>query len=269
MAEERQVADKIQDFMADEFIPEAEGSADDFLFIEDDGVIQASSESQTALPEPGSILQEPKRSGRSYFFEEELPGQGEGYLLPADERMGKINGTRYSEVRVRKEGQSCPFLLDGVRLENPDRLYPLRNRQQTGLKDGRRQGSCASVQDRDFPALKLELDAGEAKNMQDCQEMLQGLNPARSKDQAGAVQGLNHPGIDLNLQPAQVHPSKKEPAIRGGFDGQAGQFSRVNPHAGKGNGPLNRPLLDHFGASILQIGTFPKAPTLGERASVW
>ena len=56
VAEERQVADKIQDFVADEFILEAEGSADDFLFIEDDGVIQASTESQSELPEPGGIL---------------------------------------------------------------------------------------------------------------------------------------------------------------------------------------------------------------------
>jgi hypothetical protein len=104
MAEERQVTDKIEDFMADEFVPETEGSADDFLFIEDHGVVQASPESQAELAELGGVLQEPERSGGSDLLKEELPGQGDGYLLPADERMGKINSIGHSEIRVREEG---------------------------------------------------------------------------------------------------------------------------------------------------------------------
>ena len=158
--------------MTDEFVLKAEGSADDFLFIEYYGIIQASPESQAALPELGGILQEPERSGGSDLFEEELSGQGDGHLLSADERMGKINGIRYSEVRVREERQAGPLLLDGMRLENPYRFSSPGDRPQTGLQNGLSQRSRASVQDGDFLALELELDAVEAKNIQDRQEML-------------------------------------------------------------------------------------------------
>src|SRR4030042_150291 len=100
MAEERQVADKIKDFVTDKFIPVAEGSADDFLFIEDHGIIYISPLSQAPPPELGDVLQEPERSGGSDLFKKEPPGQGDGDLLSADERMGKINGIGHSEVRV-------------------------------------------------------------------------------------------------------------------------------------------------------------------------
>jgi hypothetical protein len=219
MAKKRQVADKIKDLMADEFIPVAEGSADDFLFIEDHDVIQVSSESKAAPPELDGILQEPERSGGGDFFKKDFSSQEEGNLLAADERMGEINRIGHSEFRVREEGQAGPFFFEGVRFDDPDRLGWLGNRPLSRMKDGLNQGSRASVQDGDFTTLELELDAVETKNIQDRKEMLQSLNPARIKDKAGTIQGLDLTGIDLNFPAAQVNPPEKNLSPRGGIYG--------------------------------------------------
>lgn len=86
-----------------------------------------------------------------------------------------------------------------MRLEDPDCLSCLGDRPQAGLQNGLSQGSRAPIQDGDFPAPELELDAVESKNIKDSQEMFQSLNAARVKDQAGAVQGIDFSRIDLNL----------------------------------------------------------------------
>jgi hypothetical protein len=136
MSEESQVADKIKDFMADEFVLEAEGPADGFLFIKNNGVVQAPPPSQAALAELGNILQKAKRSGRRDLLKKNPLSQAKGNLLPADERMGKINDIGHPEVRVRGEGQAGPFVLDFIRLDNANRANRLGDWLHAGFQDG-------------------------------------------------------------------------------------------------------------------------------------
>jgi len=120
MAEKRQVADEIQDLVADKFVLETEGPADDFLVIKDDRIVQASPEGQAALPEVRYIPQEPESPGGSNLFEKNLSGQSERNLLPADERMGKINGIGQAKIRVGRKRQAGLSVLNSVRLDNPN-----------------------------------------------------------------------------------------------------------------------------------------------------
>jgi len=213
MAEESQVADKIKGFMADKFVPEAQGSADDFLFVEDHSIVQRSPESQVALAELGNVLQEAERPGRSDLLEEELSGQRNGDLLPADDRMGKINGVGHSEIRVGGEGYAGPFVLDCVRLDDTNRPNRLGDRPEPGLQDGLSQGSRASVQSGDFCTMEFKFNAIDAQNIEDCQEVLQGQDAARSKDEDGAIEGVDSSGIDFNFEAAQVHPPEKNGSL--------------------------------------------------------
>ncbi len=244
--EERQVTDEVQDFMADEFVSEAKLAADDPLFIQDNGVVQASPQGQAALSQFGRVLEEPERPGGGDLLAEKLSGQGDGHILPADERMGEIDGVGYPEIRVRREGEAGSLLFERVRLENPDGLNGLGDRPQARLQNVLNPRGRAPIQYGDFLPKELDLNADEPEDMKHRKEMLEGLDAAGVEEEAGAIQALHLPGIDLHFPAAQVHPPEEDFSLRGGLKGQADLLSRMNPDAREGDGPPDRPFLNHL-----------------------
>ena len=87
IADEREVADRVENLVADEFVFESERVVEHAGFAEHDRVIERAAERQTVLPQHFDVLQERERSRRRDLFDEALFGDSERSRLMTQQRM--------------------------------------------------------------------------------------------------------------------------------------------------------------------------------------
>src|SRR5215212_7705623 len=87
VAHEREVADSIEDLVADELVLEAERVVEDAGLAEDDGVVERAAERQAVLSQHLDILEERKRARRRKFLDERLFGDAQRARLMPQQRM--------------------------------------------------------------------------------------------------------------------------------------------------------------------------------------
>ena len=102
-AEQRQVADRVENLVADAFVFEAQrvqhaGVADD------DGVLERAAQRQPLLAHPLHFLQEAEGAGRGDVVGEALLGDPGGARLVAQQRVVEADGVADLEVIRRVDG---------------------------------------------------------------------------------------------------------------------------------------------------------------------
>ncbi len=86
MADQREIADDIQDLVPDEFVLEPERIQDAGL-AQHDGVFERAAERQSTLAQHLDFLQEAERAGRRDFIDEDRFVEIDRLLLMAQQRM--------------------------------------------------------------------------------------------------------------------------------------------------------------------------------------
>ena len=93
-AEEREVADEVQDLVPDELVAEAQGPRKDSRVVEDDRVLQASSAGEAPRAHRLDFPGEAERAGRRDPRGELLRPEREGQLLAADDGVRESRSRR-------------------------------------------------------------------------------------------------------------------------------------------------------------------------------
>ena len=98
MPDQRQVANHVQDLVADELVLEPERVVQNPGFPEDDGVVERAAKGQAALPEHLDLFQEAERPGWSNLFDEAVLGDSHRPRLMTQQRMVEADAVSDLEV---------------------------------------------------------------------------------------------------------------------------------------------------------------------------
>ena len=120
MADERQVADHVEDLVADELVLEAQGVVEDAGLAEHDRVVERAAEREPALAQHLHFLQEAERPRRRDLLDERLVGDPHRPGLMPEERV--IEADAVGDLEVIRRIERDPL----VPLRQRDRAETLR-----------------------------------------------------------------------------------------------------------------------------------------------
>jgi NCAIR mutase (PurE)-related protein len=260
-AEKRQVADEVEKFVPHELVRESERTVDDFFVVEDQSVGQAAPEGQPPTPELGNVLQEAESARRRDLLEKSPAGEAEGARLGPDGRVGELNTIAQAEIVVGKDGEAAVAVLEEERPNDAHGLSLLGQAFRPRLDERPGQRLGAAVENGDFTAIELDVQAVDAQNGEDREEVLDCLDGRVAGKERRAAAGVDFSRVERYVQPAQVRPSEHD--FPGGrrFESQAHHRSRVNADAGERDRTSDGPLFDHLNIQYIPAPAPPvKSP---------
>ena len=155
-AEKRDIADQVQDLVADELVLEAQARfIHDTVFGQNHGVVQCPAFSEASGPQGFDFVQKSKRASRCNILLKSRGGAGIGVGLGLDQWMIVVNGVRDLRGGRRLDSDSA------CSINNLNGLRDFHIRLATGLGDhaGRtnqsHEGARAAIQHGDFPCICL------------------------------------------------------------------------------------------------------------------
>src|SRR5947207_5310171 len=175
-ADEREVAEEVEDLVADELVAEAEVAADHSFVVEHDAVLDRAAARETGGAHLLDVAQETERTGRGNLLEEAVVIEVELQRLPSDHGMAEIDLVLENQAICR--GNADAF----VAFDDLDRLLDLEDRDlraegaDAGCVDEVHERERAAVDDRDFGTIDLDVDVGDAAGHDRRQEMLDGAD---------------------------------------------------------------------------------------------
>src|SRR2546427_3092499 len=125
MADEREVADGVENLVADELVLEPQRVVEPTRFAQHDGVLERAAERQTVLAQHLDVLEERERARRRDLLHERGLGDTDGPRLMAEQRMVVADAVGDLEVIRRVERNPFVAARDGDRtddLQVPARL---------------------------------------------------------------------------------------------------------------------------------------------------
>jgi hypothetical protein len=114
-AEERQVADEVQQLVPYKLVGKPERTVDDFLIVQDQRVGRAAAERQSLTPELGNVFQEAEGARRRDLLEKSPTGEAEGARLGPNSRVRKLDTIAQPEIVVGKDGEAGVAILEEER----------------------------------------------------------------------------------------------------------------------------------------------------------
>ena len=195
-AEEVEVADGIQQFVAHEFVVKAQALfVQNAVVIHDDGVIQSAAEGQAVALQVFNVAQKAESAGAADFADVAAAGEVEAGLVVAVAEDGVVEVDGEIEAAAGKGRESRPFVafayfygfedldeaLGGVLLADARLLQEID------------EGRSAAVHDGDFWRVQLDDDVINADTGERRHEMLNGGDAhAAVIDERGAELGVAH-----------------------------------------------------------------------------
>ena len=111
-AEKEEVADEVEDLVADEFVREPERAVDELLVVQDERVREGAAEGQAAAMELGDVLEEAEGPGRGDLRTEGLRRHADVERLGPDGRMIEFDEIGDPQAVVGDGFDGGPALLD-------------------------------------------------------------------------------------------------------------------------------------------------------------
>src|SRR5512143_412062 len=183
-SEKGKVTDEVKDLVAHELVTETQGSRDDALVIQHDGVVEVSAASEAARPHRLDVAGDPEGPGGSDPGRVLLGTHRQGQRLPTDDRMREIDLVGDRQARpVRREDDAAVAARDLDAPVNHDRPHAgVLSLEAGGVKEADERESRA-VQDRDFRSVDLDRAVVEALAGGGGEQVLDGAdrNPARGQ----------------------------------------------------------------------------------------
>ena len=128
IADQREIADGVEDLVADELVLEAERVVQDAGLAEHDRVVERAAERQAVLPQHLDVLEERERARRRDFLDERFFGDPQRPRLMPQERVIVADAVGDLEV---------------IRRIERDALVAARDRRSAGRSSGTSAGACS------------------------------------------------------------------------------------------------------------------------------
>ena len=172
VAEERQVADRVEDLVAHELVLEAQLVVEDAGLADHDRVLEAAAERQAALAQELHLAQEAEGARRCDLLGEAARRHPQRERLVPQQRVVEADRVADLEVLARDEPRALGAVnhLDG--LLDPQQLARHRERPQPRLVQQDHEGRRAAVEHRDFRAVHLDAHVVDAEARERRQQVL-------------------------------------------------------------------------------------------------
>jgi hypothetical protein len=187
---EGEVADKVEDFMADELVGEAERSVEDAFVSEDDGGGIRDAADEAHVAEHGLVFAEAEGAGRG-----DEVGVGSGFEIAGEciaaDGWGKVDGIVDGVAGARVDADELVAVggaftdFDG--LEDADVLALAALALEAVSEDGDDVGEGAAIEDGDFEIVNLDDDIVDAEADEGGEKVLGGLNEYALAHEGGGV----------------------------------------------------------------------------------
>ena len=217
-SQEGQVADEIEDLVADELvgIPEAvEGPP----LAQHDRVVEGAAAGQAVLPHEPHVLQEAVRAGRREFIRERRLRRHPGPLLAADGGVLVVQGVGDGKRRRRDDLEPAAVVTDPDRIGDHHGAPRRRLLRAPGRGQQRHERARASVEGRDLSPLDLDLEIVDAETGGGGEQVLHRLDaravPSDRRRVVGVAHALGRGGNSLGMtmlteDDARVRRSRSE-----------------------------------------------------------
>ena len=249
MPDEREVADHVEDLVADELVLEPQRVVEETGLAEDDGVVERAAQRQPLLAELLDLLQEAERPRRRDLLGEGLLGHVLGPRLVPQQRVVEADAVGHLEVVGRVDGDALVAVGERDRprhLQKPPRRLEGPDARLVDQVDER---GGAAVHDRHLGLVQLDADVVDAETDEGRQQMLDRPDRRRVLGERGGVADAGYPIRDGgNLQAVEIEPLETDAVVGGGgLEPKHDLPPRVETDAGARNRPAECPLGRHSG----------------------
>lgn len=221
-AQDSQIADEIQHLVPYEFIliPQAV-VIDNPEVINDDGIVEGASLSQTVFPQCLDVLQEPEGSSTADLIDELFARKAQLVGLVAQQRVLKIDGVGDLELFGGIDIDESVPLVDLENLSDHDKSFRHSLSSNARAVQEKDEGGRTSIHNGDLRSLNLHPGIIDAQPEEGRHQMFYGRDPGSVVSNHRTQIGVNDIlGIGVNDRlTRQVFSDETNPAIRRGrFD---------------------------------------------------
>jgi hypothetical protein len=215
-ANEGEVADEVEGFVAAEFIGVAERAVHHAVFGEDDCVIKRAAADQAHGTERFDIGFEAEGARPGENLAERLWIDEQFDLLLADEGMGKIDVTANAEFVGGINGDAAAVFDDFNGLEDTEVAAFAAKAAETGLIEELKERLGRTVEDGDFDVVEVDENVVDAVGVGGGEKMLGGGEQNALLHEAGGVADAgNVMAVGFDGEIVEVDAAKNDPGIRG------------------------------------------------------
>src|SRR5215467_5158555 len=226
-AEQRQIAQKVQDLVADELVAVAQ-AVQGAAVAEHDRVVKRTAAGQAVLAHQPEVPEEAVRPCRRELLDARPLGGRPREALRPDRRMVVVQAVADPERVRRHDMDPPPGAAHSERTRKRQHASPRRLLQAARGREHRHEGLRAPVQRGNLGAVHVDLDVVDAKPGRRRHQVLDGLNARALHTEGRRVVGVDNalgPGRDPLARRAQVEHHAR---VHGcGGNGDAGDLARM------------------------------------------
>jgi len=227
-ANEGEVADEVEGFVAAELIGIAEGAVHDAVFGEDDGVIEGAATDQAHGPERLDIGFEAEGAGARENLAEGFAIYEQFDLLLADERMRKINVAADSKFVGGIDGNAAAVFDDFDRLENFKVAALSTEAAEAGLIKELEEGLGGTVENGDFDVVEVNKDVVYAVGIGGGEKVLGGGEQDALLHKAGGIADASDVvAMGFDGEVVKIDAAENDPGVR-----RSGEETKVRVDTG-------------------------------------
>jgi hypothetical protein len=187
LADEREVSNAVEDFVADELVAETQRAVLNSIRREHDHAFVGGAADQPLVAHGFFLLQEPERARASNLGDETSVGKLDGERLITDQRMREVDGVLNREAVCRVDADELVAIAKLERLDHAQVLAMLALAAKSGGEDHVDEGLGAAIEDGELEVVELDDRVVESGADNGGQQVLGGGDEHSALHQAGCV----------------------------------------------------------------------------------
>ena len=190
-AQQREVADQVENLVTDELVAVAE-LVQDAALADDDRVVERAALREAVLPEIPHVLQEPVGAGGGDLLDEHVLRRFARDRLRADHGMGAVERVADAKHVAGDDLEPAGIGADPDGPVDDERLPTGRQGRAAGRVEQRDEGPRAAVDRRDLGPVDPDLEVVEPQAGRRGHQVLDRLDPCPVDAEGGRVVGVHH-----------------------------------------------------------------------------
>jgi hypothetical protein len=228
-ADEGEVADEVECFVAAEFVRVTQRAVHDPILGEDDGVIERASADEAHSAERLDIGFKAEGAGAGENLAERVGIDDQFDLLLADERMGEVDVTANAEFVGGIYGDAAPVFDDFDRFEDADVAAFAAKASEAGLIEQLKERFGRAVQDGNFDVVEVDKDVVDAVGIGGGEKVFGGGEEDALLHEAGGVTDAGDiVAVGFDGEIVEIYAAEDYAGIRGsGMKAKLGVYAGV------------------------------------------
>ena len=214
-AEQREVADQVEDLVPDELVAIAE-LVQHAALADDDRVVERAALRQAVPAQLIDVLQEAVGPGRRELPDERFFCRLARNHLGSDGRMGAVKRVADAERVAGEDLEPAGLGADADRPADDERLAPGAKRHAAGRAQQRDEGLGAAVGCRNFGSIHLDVEVVDAESRGRGHEMLDRLDARAVRAERGRVMGVDDARRQRRDRDRMADDVEQNPRVRAG-----------------------------------------------------